>query len=475
MGALLVIAAVGGAYAIVRRFEVRPAEAGRYTEPVALVAIVIVVGFGFIAAQAPPSTLDELAYHLAVPWTWVAEHRVVDLPLISHSYFPMGIESADLPLLAMLGRQGGGVASHFVHLAAAIAAIALLLRLAGGNAIAAAAVVATPALALTAGWSLVDFPLIGICAALVLDEELPGPAIAAGLLTKYTFAPFALIVLIARKRWKGVIGGAILGSVYLVRNVLSTGNPIAPFLGSLAPHVTAFRHAYLSEYVFSGTFIDESLGASMLAACALSSMWILMAAGVALFILAPSSRILLPFFAIPAARAQAPGRVMRALLVAAIAMQLLLIAWFVDRNGYFALLSGKESDEQFLARQRPSYTTIAALDAELPASSRTLVVGLNETFWFAHRVRGGGNFDGPRVSRYLEAAAPEVLYNRLRGDGITHVAVFAPASPTTSDEKKIEERETNLSPAAQRALALMLDRFAASVTARANSTLFTLK
>lgn len=473
MGALLVGAAVGGAYVIVRRFEIRPAQLTSI-EPVPLVVIAVVIGCGLIAAQAPPSTLDEAAYHLAVPWTWVKEHRAIDLPLISHSYFPLGIESADLPLLSMLG-QSGGIASHFVHLGAAIAAIALLLRLARGNTLAAAAVVATPALALTAGWSLVDFPLVGICAALVLDEESPGPALAAGLLTKYTFAPFALLVLLARRRWKGAIGGAVLGSVFFLRNLFLTGNPVAPFLGALAPHVSGFRKPYLSDYVFSGSFIDESLGASMLAASALSSMWLLLGAGIVLFFLAPSSRILLPFFAIPAARAQKPGRVMSALLIAAMAMQLLLIGWFIDRNHYLSLISGEASDEEYLGRQRPSYATIAALDAALPASSRTLVVGLNETFWFAHRARGAGNFDGPRMSRYLEAQTPEALYSRLRGDGITHVAVFAPQPPGTKDEKKIEERETDLSPDAQRALAQMLDRFAAAVTTRGNSTLFTLK
>ena len=103
------------------------------------------------------------------------------------------------------------------------------------------------------------------------------------------------------------------------------------------------------------------------------------------------------------------------------------------------------------------------------------MVGLNETFWFQHRVRGGGNFDGPRMSRYLAAPTPEALYNRLKDDGISHVAVFAPAPPPTSDAKKLEERETTLTPGAQRALALMLDRFAASVEARGNATLFTLK
>ena len=476
MGALLVIGAVGGVYAVVRRLETRPLQKTAI-EPVAMIAIAVVIGCGALAAQAPPSSLDELAYHLAVPWTWVNEHRAVDLPLLSHSYFPLGIESADLPLLAIRGQIDGGIASHFVHLAASIAAIALLLRLARGNALAAAAVVATPALALTAGWSLVDFPLVGICAALVLDEDDPGPAIAAGLLTKYTFIPFALIVLIARRQWRGAIGGAILGSLFLVRNVLLTGNPIAPFLGAAAPHVAGYRRAYLSDYVFSGLFLDESVGASLLAACTLTAglaMWLLLGAGILLFLLAPSARVLLPFFAIPAARAQAPGRVMRALLVVAIAAQLLLVVVFVQRSHLLSLLSGEASDEEFLATARPSYTTIAALDAVLPNSSRTLVIGMGETFWFRHRVRGGGNFDGPRMSQYLSAPTPEALYNRLRGDGITHVAVFPPTAPS-SDAKKNEERETALAPEAQRALALMLDRFAASVDARGAATLFTLR
>jgi len=478
MGAILVTAAAGGAYAIVRRYESRPAEAGRDTiESISLIAIAVVIAAGVIAAQAPPSSLDELAYHLAVPWTWVKEHRAIDLPLISHSYFPLGIESAGLPLLAILG-QAGGIASHFVHLGAAIAATALLLRLARGNALAVAAVVATPALALTAGWSLVDFPLVGICAALVLDEEKSGPAIAAGLLTKYTFAPFALIVVLVRRGWKDAIGGAILGSLFLIRNLFLTGNPLAPFFSGSAPHVAGYRTAYLSDYVFSGTFVDESLGAALLAACTMSAgtlAWILAGAGVLLFFLAPSARVLLPYFAIPAACSKPPGRILRALLIVAIAAQLLLVVWFVDRTKYFSLLSGEATDEQFLAKTRPSYTTIAALDAVLPAESRTLVVGLNETFWFARRVRGGGNFDGPRISRYLEAPTAEALYNRLRGDGITHVAVFAPLPPTTGEAKKIEERQTELSPAAQRTLAQLLDHFAASVAARERATLFALR
>src|SRR6185295_7580133 len=116
MGILLVVFGVGGIYVLVRRFESRPPVMPAIAEPLVLVALAIVFLCALIAAQAPPSSLDELAYHLAIPWTWVKEHRAIDLPLISHSYFPLGVESADLPLLTILGQLAGGIASHFLHL-----------------------------------------------------------------------------------------------------------------------------------------------------------------------------------------------------------------------------------------------------------------------------------------------------------------------------------------------------------------------
>jgi len=155
-------------------------------------------------------------------------------------------------------------------------------------------------------------------------------------------------------------------------------------------------------------------------------------------------------------------------------MQLFLMAFFVDRTQAFALLSGRLDDEKYLAEVRPSTTTIAAVDSVLPPNSRTLVIGLSEMYWFQHRVRGGGNFDGPRVSAYLDVGSVDALYARLRHDGITHVAVIAPAS-ITQVATKIEERETALSPGAQRTLSLMLDRYAGGVTQRGNATLFALR
>jgi hypothetical protein len=504
MGALLVVFGVGGLYVVVRRFEHGLPAIPPLAEPLALMAIAIIFLCALIAAQAPPSSLDELAYHLAVPWTWVMEHRAVDLPLISHSYFPLGIESADLPLLAILGQMGGGIASHFLHLGAALAATSMLFRLARGNALAVAAIVTTPALALIAGWSLVDWPLIGICAALVLaidtdDVATLSMAIAAGLLTKYTFIPFAIIALAVMwfrrrsdsqsDRTRGRTGesglrflsflpGMAIGSIFFFRNLILTANPIAPFLSAAPPHVAGYRAPFLSDYVFDGHFIDESLGASLMAACTLSAgtlAWILAGVAVLLFLLAPSSRILLPFLVIPAARALRPTHFMRVLLGLAIAVQLFLVGYFVDGSGAFSLISGKVSDSELLTRQRFSFAAARTIDALLPADARALVVGLNETFWFNHRVRGGGNFDGPRVSRYLEAPTAEALYARLKHDGITHVALVAPAAATTAIPQKLAERDTSLTPQAQRTLAQTLDHFAASVSSRGAATVFTLR
>lgn len=430
-----------------------------------------VLVLGFIAAQTPPVTLDEVAYHLAIPHTWVTEGRAIDLPLISHSYFPLGIESADMPVLVTLGAVSGGIASHLLHLIAAIATTILIHRKTK-DALLTAAIVATPALALTAGWSLVDWPLLGICFALLDDDEVV-PALAAGLLTKYTFIPFAVVVLAVRRRFRDVWPALIGGSVFFIRNLILAHNPIAPFLSADAPHVSSFRELTLGSYIFDGNFIDESLGASVLAALLSTGGLIalaLIAAGIALWMLAPSARILIPFFAAPAAHARLDSKWTRVIVAIAVAAQLFLAGYFViDRVGAFDLLSARASDAQFLMKERPTFKDILFIDSNVPPDARILVVGLNETYWFAHRVRGGGNFDGPRISSYLDVPTPEALHARLAHDGITHVAVI-------SSGQKREERQTLLTPAAQRNLSQMLvDRFTTNVTSQGDVTLFTLR
>ena len=114
------------------------------------------------------------------------------------------------------------------------------------------------------------------------------------------------------------------------------------------------------------------------------------------------------------------------------------------------------------------------MNQTLPANSRTLVIGSGETYWFTRRVWAGGNFDGPRVSRYLDLPSVDALRERLRRDGITHVVVLTPSIATKVGQKR-EERETTLSPTAQKTLAQMLDRYTASFAARGPATVFTLR
>src|ERR1051325_10860049 len=419
-----------------------------------------------VLAQAPPSSLDELAYHLAIPHTWLLEGRAIELPLISHSYFPLGIESADMPLLAVLGPLSGGIASHFLHLLAAIAAAVVIQRKAQ-SLLVTTAILTTPALLITAGWSLLDFPLLGICAVLFDedDERTIAAAIGAGLLTKYTFIPFALIVLLITRRWRGALWGAAIGSVFFLRNLVLTWDPIAPFFQPGMPRFIGYRGApYLSDYVFDPRFLDEALGASLLTGAAVATTLAagtLAAFGVVLFLLAPSSRLLLPYFGVAAMTARPDRRWLRALIAIAVAVQLVLVAVYVERNCAFTVISGRLSDEEYLRGARRSYDGITWLNQTLPPMSRTLVVGLNETYWFERRVRGGGNFDGERVSHYLEAATPDALRLRLAKDGITHIAVFNLPLPTEV-ARKAEERQTTLSPAARKSVAELLDHYAAS-------------
>jgi hypothetical protein len=488
---LLVIAMLFGAYAVARWRESRVGQAPSPVPPdeekndrpgrLSYTCVAIVFLCAFVAAQAPPASLDELAYHLAIPKTWMLEEHAIALPLLSHSWFPLGIESADLPLLTLLG-DDGAIASHFVHLLAAIAVTVLIQRRAK-NLLITAAIITTPALAITAGWSLVDFPLLGICVALWLaleagDDATAAAAIGAGLLTKYTFVPFAIVALIAARRWRPAIPGLLIGSVFFIRNLILAGNPVAPFLAAAAPHVAHYRGgAYLSDYVFDPNFIDESLGAAMLMLAPLVAGAIpiaLLACGIALFILAPSSRLLVPFFAVPAMSAATGKRWIRWLLVIAITVQTAMVAYLTDRGGSFGLLAA-ESEQAFLAKQRPSYASIAWLNTALPENSRTLVIGTGESFWFSHRVRAGGNFDSERISAWLDSPTPEALREKLRRDGITHIAVITVTAPPTQIVQKIEERQTRLTPAAQKSLSQLLDRYASSVAARGNATLFTLR
>jgi len=102
---------------------------------------------------------------------WIIAGKVESYPLLSHAWFPFGLESADLFALRLLGHDGG-VASHFVRLCCGVAlAVLLVRRLASESAtplLFSAGILTTPALLVTVGWSWSDVPLVGMVVVLFL-------------------------------------------------------------------------------------------------------------------------------------------------------------------------------------------------------------------------------------------------------------------------------------------------------------------
>lgn len=484
----------------------RETRIGGVSDTLAVLLLAICGLLSLIVAQMPAISLDETAYHLAVPRIWVNEGHVVDLPLLSHSSFPLGTESVDVLFLSILG-SSGAIASHFLHLLVAIATVSILFhsfrdRGAGSREtlILLAAIVTTPALIITAGWSGTDWPLVG-CVLLLLDalrfESAAGlaAAIAAGMLTKFTFLPFLLVsVPIAfaaathRRRFVlATLAGSLFGSLFLVRNLVTRGNPFAPFFSSSSPSLGGFHAAptfagTIRNYLFDGALVDDSLGVGLVCCLLIALLWLATAlrtpaeralfAGLSLITLLlssrlPASRLLLPYLVallvvstrgVVAALHGAESlswipRMLRGLLVLSATAQLGVFVYYADSLDPLSVITGRHSESDLSHALRRDSSAVEALDNALPPQSRTLVLGVNELFGFTHPVRGGGNFDSASVSRYLERSSIDTL----RNDGMTHLALFdSLAFGTESVDPRFRERSTTISPAAGAALRKIL-------------------
>ena len=482
MAAALAVPALAGAVTVALRGVRWPSFAPAGT--VGLVAcglLGVVFTCALIWATLPPATIDEVAYHLSVPKSWVLDGRVTELPLLATSYFPFGVESAHLPALALIGDLGA-LTAHLVHLALTAAVLVLVVRWVAARAsmgaalLAATAIATPPALMTSAGLAWNEWPLLGIALVLFFSlEQLaregePQPvcsaalALAAGLSTKYTFVPFAAAALLGaaflmrgrrRTLFLAAVSGGVLGSAFYLRNLLWTGDPVAPFLQPFAPATGHFNSArgffeLLRRYLYDANLIDESIGATLFIPALLllgglpragrfvRAMTAAIGAATLLVLASgPSARLMVPFLApltlmgIIALDRFPLRRLLVSLLLGAAALQAAEGIFFLNTYAPLALLQKGPgggpviSGKSFLS-QRPEnfFPAIDWINARLPAGSRLLVVGLQRLYWFSRPVRGGGNFDGPRVAAYLDAETPEQLRERFRRDGITHVAVF---------------------------------------------------
>lgn len=422
----------------------------------AVIAGALIVGF--LLAIAPPFMRDEVAYHLAVPAVWAVEGRVVELPLMSHSYFPFGFESIYPLHLLVLGKVWGGIAVHLLHLIVAGVAVMLCLRLSGSWALT-AAIASTPVLLATAGAAMLEWPLIGVTLVMIAslkraepDRLLLALAVAAGLMLKYTFPLIAAVVLaglVRRPMMRSLVApiliGLALGSLFYVRNAVWTGNPVEPLLAGETEEITRYRTSEGSVplpwgYVFDPVQFDESTGLAIwmiIVAGGIVALrrgrdarLLLFAAGsiAILAIVGPAARILMPFAVIAALEAwrrgfAPPSRVMHGLALVTLILavsQLVVTAGITLSLRPWEVITGGRSAEEWIAGRREAHRAVLWLNQTLTENDRAFIVGIPELFWVDGSPRGGGNADFDRVSRYLAAPGFE---ERLVSDGITHVAV----------------------------------------------------
>jgi hypothetical protein len=520
IGAVLALPALAGAWHL--RHQLKPDTLGFDVSATDLILLLAAGVTAVLFAQFPPFTLDELAYHLAAPHAWVTSGKVAALPLNSHSWFPFGIEGADLPLLALFGRAGG-IASHFLHLLAAIATSWIVIRSVAGEGrrggAAAVAFLTAPALLVTAGWSWVEWPLVGIAAVLFItlsrietghsdSSVLLAMTIAAGLTTKYTFIPYLAVCLIsflitvrtARSLAPAVAAGIAAGSFFFIRNLILTGNPLYPFFDELAPAVSGFRASSsalttFSNYMFDRRFVDEALGLGPFAVAALAIAFggrlesrfgrlcvpFSVAAALAIALSAPSSRILLPFLLpavlvfgnVAASRSAEIRRILTLSLRLIAVAQLVIVSVYLASFDPPAVLGGRTDQDEFLSSHRRHYPELKWLNGMLPPSARPLVIGAQELYWIDAAAIGGGNFDAVRIDRFLATHSADDLLRRR----VTHLVVVSSGIRvgTPSEDPKIRERETVILPDTARKLQILLTERSVEIGRYRSTAVFELR
>jgi hypothetical protein len=238
-----------------------------------LLGVLIAAGFGLlgvaslVGALAPPSQWDELAYHLAVPKTFLHAGRIFYIPYDHHSNFPFLIQMLYLLQLAA-GSATGAKLVHWLCGVLLVLSAATFCRRHFGDAgkgagvVAAALVAGSPLVVWESTTAYIDlgsalFTWLGF-SALVNAAQAPrdgasvrwlvvsAAAMGFALGTKATVLGFWGLCLLGllgwnfllERRWaKETIPHAVLwvgislalGAAWYVKTALYTGNPVYPF------------------------------------------------------------------------------------------------------------------------------------------------------------------------------------------------------------------------------------------------------
>ncbi len=232
------------------------------------VTIAAMAAFGFvyfIHAWAPEISPDGMAYHVALPAQYLRDGRIGFIRTNIYAQLSQAMEMLYLHAFAF----GKHSATALVHLGFLFALVALMRTYALRTGIPAAAgllVLASPVVGIDAASAYNDVALAAVLFAVFWlmerwrEEELDRLLWVAGLMAGLAFAikytavlavPYAMFGLGRKVSWArlgrlAVAAGLVMGP-WLAKNVVFTGNPVAPFANAWFPN-DVFDPALESAY-----------------------------------------------------------------------------------------------------------------------------------------------------------------------------------------------------------------------------------
>ncbi|MBI4611425.1 MAG: hypothetical protein HY726_20735 [Candidatus Rokubacteria bacterium] len=500
-------------------------------ERVALGCVAFPVLLALVAALAPPTGKDALIYHLAVPKAFVAAGGIVEVPYNIAGFFPLGAEMNGVWAL-LLGSLAGARVAEAAFGAVLFAFFPLLLALVYGWAreqgvgegwalTVSALVAAIPAAYSVASSGYVDVALsvyvalavhaLGRWSTTASRASLVAFVLALGFaLSVKPLAAFLVIflpVVVLLRAWQAerrkseagagpapgpggivrdglvaLLGAAILGSPWYMRNWVLTGSPLFPFYldvwkasaqgwdtersvlfqvflslyggdpKSVVHYVAAPVRLSLMAQPEQPAYYDGVLGISFLLGLPLLlwALWRLpldaelrlaaAASGwlfVGWFFSSQQLRFLLPALpplAVAIAGAAAAGTrsglsgrtrsLQWTLLATTVAGHLVIVAWFLEQNPVRVVLGG-EPRAAYLERRLDHYPYYRIVNTQLPPDARLWLINMRRDTYHLERPHlSDYAFEDYTLRKYVDTARDVgEVRDRVRAAGITHVLV----------------------------------------------------
>ncbi len=426
------------------------------------VLILVCAAANLLGSLAPPAGGDALAYHLAIPKIWLADHRLTEIPWRWPSYGPFAMQMLFMLGLGLGGLTAPSLLAWVVGLLTAIALIGASAQfLRGFPPLLAAGVFYTMStvgqgsastrvdLALTLYVTLAVLACLsylrtrqvswlavaGLCAGIAAGTKYPG-ATAAALLA------IGLVIFGERRLpgagWRAAGRFAALAAAvaapWYVRSALLTGDPAYPFFTALL-HGGGFRDQLSDLATRYGPgksavdlltvpfYVTASVGAPYLSFAPFSLAWrrtidvrflwyIVATLTIVWFFTAQVIRFLLP--ALPPAavlaalgfaalqdRSRALALAARVAVIAGLGIASAITLYHAVP--FMPVAVGRETREAFLLRKTDTYADIAWMNTHLPADARVLF--LARTAFYLDRAYVGA---GTRASAGVLTAQARV-------------------------------------------------------------------